>query len=183
MLGSLRNFSEQFLLHNTSRGFFCKTSTHFLSFFKFLLNPNLSGGKGIILSPSPHPHPICWIFFLNNSAGFETFAAFNNIRDILTKFRIPNLTQSPDIRKNSHGGITDFQISSHSFIKENCHKSRNSNDIDMKLGQITKLDTRNKTPSKNLRWRNTGKLWRHCHFPYLWPIWTNPKARFRIYSL
>ena len=43
---------------------------------------------------------------------------------------------------------TDFRISGQSLIKENCHNSRTSDDIDMKLGPVTKLDKRNKTTSK-----------------------------------
>ena len=39
----------------------------------------------------------------------------------------------------------DFQI-----IKVNCQNSRTSDDIDMKLGPVTKPDKRNKTTSKNL---------------------------------
>ena len=33
-------------------------------------------------------------------------------------------------------------------MKGNCHNSRISDDIDMKLGPVTKLDKRNKTTSK-----------------------------------
>ena len=33
-------------------------------------------------------------------------------------------------------------------MKKNCHNSRTSDDIDMKLGPATKLDKKNKTPSK-----------------------------------
>ena len=47
-------------------------------------------------------------------------------------------------------GISDFRISGQSFINENCHNSRTSDDIDFKLGQVTKLDKRNKTTLKNL---------------------------------
>ena len=36
------------------------------------------------------------------------------------------------------------------LLKENCHKSRTGNDIDMKLGPVTKLDKRNKITSKKL---------------------------------
>ena len=71
------------------------------------------------------------------------------IRDIRTKFGIPNLPQSPDIWQISDGGISDFRISGQSLIKENCHNSRTSDDIDMKLGPVIKLDKRNKKPSKN----------------------------------
>ena len=48
------------------------------------------------------------------------------------KFGIPCWPQSPDIEKR------------------NCHKSRNSDETDMKLGLVTKLDNRNKTMSKKL---------------------------------
>ena len=68
------------------------------------------------------------------------------------KFGIPNLSQSPDIGQNSDGGISDFQISGQSLMKENCHNSRNSDDIYMKLGSVTKIDKRNKTTFKKL-WR------------------------------
>ena len=45
-------------------------------------------------------------------------------------------------------GISDFQISGQSLIKEKCHNSRTSNDIDMKLGAVTKLDKLNTATSK-----------------------------------
>ena len=61
---------------------------------------------------------------------------------------MPNLSQSPDIGQNSDGGISDFRISGQSLIKENCHNSRTSDDIDMKLGAVTKLDKRNISTSK-----------------------------------
>ena len=35
-------------------------------------------------------------------------------------------------------------------MKENCHNCRTSDDIDMTLGPVIKLDKRNKTTSKNL---------------------------------
>ena len=60
----------------------------------------------------------------------------------------PKLAQSPNIEQNSDGGISDFRISGQSLIKENCHNSRTNDDIDMKLGPVTKLDKRNKTTSK-----------------------------------
>ena len=58
------------------------------------------------------------------------------------------MPQSPDIGQNSDGGIFDFPISAQSLIKVNCHNSRPSDDIDMKLGPVTKLDKGNKTMSK-----------------------------------
>ena len=66
----------------------------------------------------------------------------------MAKFGIHNLPQSPDIGQNSDGGISDFRVSGQSLIKENCHNSRTRDDIDMKLGPVTKLDKRNKTTSK-----------------------------------
>ena len=45
---------------------------------------------------------------------------------------------------------SDFRISGQSLIKENCHNSRTSDDIDMKLGPVTKLDKKNKATSKKL---------------------------------
>ena len=43
-----------------------------------------------------------------------------------------------------------FSISGQSLIKEKCHNSRTSDDIDMKLGPRTKVAKRNKTASKNV---------------------------------
>ena len=55
-----------------------------------------------------------------------------------------------DIVKNSNGGIPDTQISGQSLIKENCHNFRTSDDIDLKLGTVKKLDKRKKTKSKKI---------------------------------
>ena len=63
---------------------------------------------------------------------------------------IPSLPQSPDIGQNSDGGISDFQISGQSLIKRNCYNSRNTDDNDMKLGPVTKLDKINKATSRIL---------------------------------
>ena len=60
------------------------------------------------------------------------------------------MLQSPDIGQKSDGGISDFRISGQSLIKENCHNSRTSDGIDMKLGPVTKLDKKNKTTSKKI---------------------------------
>ena len=60
----------------------------------------------------------------------------NFIREIRAKFGITVSPQSPDIRQNSDGGISDFQISGQSLIKENCYNSRTSDDIDMTLGTV-----------------------------------------------
>ena len=57
-------------------------------------------------------------------------------------------------------GISDFQISGQSLMKENCHNFQTSHDIDMKLGPVTKRDNRNKTPSKNLTITSCMSLFR-----------------------
>ena len=60
------------------------------------------------------------------------------------------MPESPDIGQISDEWISEFQISGPSLIKENCHNSTSSNDIDMKLGPATKLNKRNKTTSKKI---------------------------------
>ena len=64
------------------------------------------------------------------------------------------MPQSLDIEQNSDGSISNFWISGQSLIKENCHNSKTSDDIDMKLGSVTKLDKRNKAASK--KWTMTS---------------------------
>ena len=100
------------------------------------------------------PPPLCWLS-LNNS---ETMKAVTSaycrilqpfIRDIGAKFGIPNSPQSSDIGQNSDVSLSYFRISGQSLIKENCHNSRTSSNIDMKYGPITKRDKRNKA-SKDL---------------------------------
>ena len=78
------------------------------------------------------------------------------MRYVLSKFSIPYLLQSPDIEKNPDGGISDFQISGQSLIKRNYHNSRTSDEIDMKLGPVTKLDNRNKTTSEMTSYQKIG---------------------------
>ena len=72
------------------------------------------------------------------------------LRDILAKFGIRKLPQSSDIGQNSDGVISDLRISCQSLIKENCHNSRTSDDIYMKLGSVTKHGKRNRTTSKKI---------------------------------
>ena len=133
-------------------------------------------GRGI--TPPPRPR---W-FLRNNSKTVKAVTLeFWNIR---AKFGIHNSPQSPDIGQNSDVGISDFRDSGQSLIKENCHNSRTSTDIDMKLAPVTKLDKRNKTMSKKIwPWCHVKKLWCHCHFSNLLPIWSNPEAAFRMHSL
>ena len=51
-------------------------------------------------------------------------------------------------------GISDFRISGQPPIIVNCHNSRTRNDIDIKLGRVTKLDKKN----KRWRWRYLGNF-------------------------
>ena len=100
--------------------------------------------------------PLFFWFSLNNSEKVKALTlAFSSIqlhfiRNIRAKFRIPNSPQSLDIEQNSDGCISDFQISGQSLINVNYHNSRASDDIDMKLGTVTKCNKRNKMTSKKL---------------------------------
>ena len=67
------------------------------------------------------------------------------------KFGITNLSQSLDNGQNSTGGISNFRVSGQFLVNVNCPNSWSSDDIDMKLGTVIKLDKRNKTTSKNLK--------------------------------
>ena len=121
------------------------------------INPNLAGN----LSPPPHPPPPivpCWIT-LNNSEMVKvaTLAICSSqqhfIRDIRAKVGIPKSTQI--LSKTQTGGI--FWVSGQFLVKENCHNSRTSNDIGMRLGPVITLDKRIKRTSKKWRWRHVGK--------------------------
>ena len=103
-------------------------------------------------------NPVIWVvsnfthrwFSLSNSEKVKALTLVlcrirkSFIKDIRGKFGVPNLPKSPEIRQNSNGGISDFQISGQSLINKNCHNSRSSNDIDIKLGQVIKLYNINK---------------------------------------
>ena len=132
------------------------------------VNANLCGWGKILL--------LFW-FSLNNS---ETVKAVTLVfwsiqqlfnRDIRTKFGIPNWFRSSDIGQNSDEGISDFRIFRQALINENCHNSRTSNDIDMKIGAITKIDKENTVTLKILTMTSFGKLWRHLYFSDFWPTW------------
>ena len=76
--------------------------------------------------------------------------------------------QSPDIGQNSDKGISNFQISGQSLIKENCHNSRTSDDIDMKLGPVTKVDKRDKSMSKKF---DDDVMSKNCDGIIIFPIY------------
>ena len=94
------------------------------------------------------------------------------------------MPQSPDIGKNSDRGIFDFPISGQSLIKENRYNPRISDDIDMKVGPVTKLDKRNKTTLKKF---DDDVMSENCDiidiFFNFWSIWSSPVARFRTQHL
>ena len=48
-----------------------------------------------------------------------------------------------DIGLNLDRAISDFQISGQSLIKKNFYNSRTSNDMDIKLGPVIKLNKKN----------------------------------------
>ena len=85
------------------------------------------------------------------------------MRDIRATFDIPNSPQSPDIGQN-----------------ENCHNTRTSNDTDMKLGPVTKLDKRNK--KKKMMMMTSCRLF-VANFSDFWAVWSNPEAGFGMHSL
>ena len=110
------------------------------------VNPNLGRGGGSIL-------PLCWLSLDKSETVKAVNLAFGSIQQLFNRYirakvGISNLPQSPVIGQNSDGSISDFRISGQFLIKENLHNSGTSNDIDMKLGPVTKLDKKNKTTSK-----------------------------------
>ena len=86
------------------------------------------------------------------------------IRDNRAKFGIPNSPQSPDNGQNSDEGISEFQISDQSLIKENCQNFRTSDDIDIKLGSVIKPDKKKKGLQKKLTMSHVGELEHHYHY-------------------
>ena len=74
----------------------------------------------------------------------------------------------PDIRQNLDGGISDFRISGQSLIKESCDNPRTSNDIDIKLGPVRKLDKRNTATSKKF---DDNVVSANCDVIVIFPIY------------
>ena len=70
--------------------------------------------------------------------------------------------------KISDEGISDFWISGQSLIKGNCHNSRTSGGIDIKLGPVTKHDKRNKTISKKI---DHDVMSQNCDAIVIFPIY------------
>ena len=72
------------------------------------------------------------------------------IRAINTNWGIIAYKFKINLTLNSDRGISDFQISGQSLIKENYQNSRTSDNIDMELGPVTKTEKRKKTTSKKI---------------------------------
>ena len=64
--------------------------------------------------------------------------------------------------------ISHFQISDQSMMKENCHNSRTSNDIDMELGPVTKIDKRNTVILKKF---DNDLILANCDVIVIFPIY------------
>ena len=98
------------------------------------------------------------LVFLNNAVTVKAVTlAFCSIqqhfiRDVHVKFFI---SQSPDIEQNSDWCISDFPISGQFLIQGNCHNSRTSDDIDMKLEPVIWQEKQNNF--KNLRMTSCRK--------------------------
>ena len=63
--------------------------------------------------------------------------------------QLTNIPSLLILGKTQTEGASDFRIYVQSLIKENCRNFRTSDAINMKLGQITKLDKRNKKSSND----------------------------------
>ena len=111
-------------------------------------------GERSIFTHFPSPEPCC--FSLNSEIIKAVTLEFCSIkqqfvRDIYTKFSIPNSLQSQDLGQNLDRVISNFWISGQSFINDNSYNSRNSHDIDdLKLAPVTKIDMINMATSKKL---------------------------------
>lgn len=98
------------------------------------------------------PILLVFLYCLRKKAVILAFSSITNlfIRDIHTKFAIPNLPQFPDIRQNSDGDIFDYQISGQIPYKLKLSHNSRTSDIHMKLEPLTKLEKRNMATSKNI---------------------------------
>ena len=66
--------------------------------------------------------------------------------------------------------ISDYWISSESLIKVNCYNSRTSDNIDVRLGPVTKPNRRNKTTSKRF---GDGVMLANCDVIVFFQIMAN----------
>ena len=89
------------------------------------------------------------------------------------------MPQYLDIKQYSNEGISNFQISGQSFIKENCDNSRTGNDIDMKLGPVTKLK---KTKHDNVKKLDDDKMFINCDITVILSIYEQTGAIQKLHS-
>ena len=83
------------------------------------------------------------------------------------------------LKKTQKGLFRNSGFFVKSIINKNFHNSRNSKDIDMKLGPSNKLDKRNTATSKHC----VDQLCHHCHIANLWLIWSNPEPGLQPHGL
>ena len=90
-----------------------------------------------------------------------------------------------DIEENSDGvfPISKFQFLVKSLINKDCQNSETSNDIDMKLGPVAKLDKRNTLTSKNFDDNVVSVNYYAIFFSDLSLIWSNLEPRFQTHGL
>ena len=73
------------------------------------------------------------------------------------------------------------KITGQPFIEENCQNSRSCNDIDVKLGPVTKIEKKNHgTIKKSLTMTLYRSLWRHCHFRFYHQLGAIQKFEFGL---
>ena len=115
--------------------------------------------------------------------SLKVYKQKNCVRTVYYTLIMSELAPSSDVSQNPYRIIFDFWISVKFLIQKNCYNSRTTNDIDIKLGPVTKPEFTQNSSKKCWRWFSLRTLWLHCHFSDLWLIWRNLEARFRTHSL
>ena len=123
----------------------------------------LGGGEGGGTGRGDNFTHLCWVSLGNSEMLQAVTLVFCSIQyhfiwDIRAKIGAPYWTQFPDLGQNSDGIISDFRISGQFLIKGNFHNSRTSDNIGIKIGPVTKLDTSKKTTSKNVKMTSCWKI-------------------------
>ena len=89
------------------------------------------------------------------------------------------VTPVPETDQNSERVVSISGFPVKSFINKNCPNSKTSNNIDMKLGPVTKLGEKNTTTSKkfddDVVLASDDVI---VTFSNLWPIWSNQEPKF-----
>ena len=76
------------------------------------------------------------------------------------------MPQSRNIGENSDRGICNFWISGQSLIERNWHNFRTIDDIDMKIGPVSKTDKRN-----NVKTIDLEIMLEHFHVISIFPVY------------